>query len=109
MNQPAGPARRDGHTKAQMESQNDQLASELHSKILNLKDYTIDFGNEIKEQNRLLEDMDGDFYSAHSLLNATMGKIDHMMRNGGTKHMCYLSLFALLVFFLIYLVLFRGV
>lgn len=49
-----------------------------------------------------IETQDNDFDSATGLLGATMGRLRRLSRGSQTKLLCYMMLFALFVFFVIY-------
>ncbi|RXM32262.1 BET1-like [Acipenser ruthenus] len=63
---------------------------------------SIDIGTEVKYQNKMLVDMDTDFDSTGGLLGATMGRLKLLSRGSQTKLFCYVLLFALFVFFVLY-------
>ncbi|OXB67480.1 UNVERIFIED_CONTAM: hypothetical protein H355_001216, partial [Colinus virginianus] len=63
---------------------------------------SIEIGTEVKNQNKLLSEMDNDFDSATGLLGATMGRLRMLSRGSQTKLLCYMMLFALFVFFVTY-------
>ncbi|GMT23833.1 hypothetical protein PFISCL1PPCAC_15130 [Pristionchus fissidentatus] len=85
-----------------LERHNDNMVGDLASKVSALKNISISIGNDVREQNRLLNEMDSDFDSGKSLLGATMKKLGIVARAGGSRLQCYLILFALFVFFIIY-------
>lgn len=43
-----------------------------------------------------------DFDNTNSLMGSTLKKLTSMMGSGGSRHMCYLALFMLFVFFVLY-------
>ncbi|KAK1805053.1 hypothetical protein P4O66_019415 [Electrophorus voltai] len=63
---------------------------------------SIDIGNEVKYQNKMLGEMDTDFDSTGGLLGATMGRLKLLSRGSQTKIYCYMLLFALFVFIVLY-------
>ncbi|KFQ08917.1 BET1, partial [Leptosomus discolor] len=63
---------------------------------------SIEIGTEVKNQNKMLSEMDTDFDSAGGLLGATMGRLRMLSRGSQTKLLCYMMLFALFVFFVVY-------
>uniref|UniRef100_A0A0N4ZID8 t-SNARE coiled-coil homology domain-containing protein n=1 Tax=Parastrongyloides trichosuri TaxID=131310 RepID=A0A0N4ZID8_PARTI len=85
-----------------LEQQNNDLTQSLANKVSSLKRITIAIGDDVREQNRLLSDMDSDFLKSNSLLGSTMKKLGIVSRSGGNKLLLYLVLFALFVFFVIY-------
>uniref|UniRef100_A0A8R1DF03 BET1 homolog n=1 Tax=Caenorhabditis japonica TaxID=281687 RepID=A0A8R1DF03_CAEJA len=98
---------RGGHTRGPMDSNyfekhNDELVDGLSSKVAALKRVTIAIGDDVREQNRLLNDMDTEFDSSKGLLQTTMRRLGIVSQAGGKNMLCYLILFALFVFFVVY-------
>ena len=91
-----------------LEQQNNELTDTLDERIGALKGLTIELGDEAREHNRLLDEIELDFSSADSLLKGTMQKLSVLINTGGNKHMCYLALFALGVFLFLYFVISWG-
>ncbi len=89
-------------TERLYEQQNDDLVNELNGKVDILKSLAIDFRNEAKDQNKMLDDMEGDFDGTSTFLAGTMSRMEKMLNTGGSNHMCYLILFIFLVFMFIY-------
>ena len=65
-------------------------------------EYTIAIGSHVKEDNRLLGDLDNSFDSAGSLLSGTMKRLGNLADSGGNRHMLYLALFVIFVLLLVY-------
>ncbi|KAL5006581.1 hypothetical protein ScPMuIL_015387 [Solemya velum] len=55
-----------------LEDENSRLEDELSGKVGALKHLTIEIGHEVREQNKLLKDMDDDFNSTGGLLSSSM-------------------------------------
>lgn len=92
-----------------MEQQNNDRISELSDQVARLKGLTIDIGNEVKEQNSLLDDMGEGFMSTQDLLSGSLRRIGTMLESGGAKHMCYMVLFVVFVMvFLYWLMTYKG-
>uniref|UniRef100_A0A1I8EHS7 BET1 protein n=1 Tax=Wuchereria bancrofti TaxID=6293 RepID=A0A1I8EHS7_WUCBA len=85
-----------------MERRNDALVAKLSGKVAALKKITIAIGDDVREQNRLLNEMETDFDASKGLLGSTMRKLDRVAKAGGKHLTCYLVLFALFVFLIIY-------
>ncbi|CAD5218571.1 unnamed protein product [Bursaphelenchus okinawaensis] len=100
---PAANGGYDNHG-AFLEQQNDQMTNDLHAKVAQLKRVTIAIGDDVRDQNRLLNSMEGDFDLSNTLLGQTMKKLGIVSRAGGNKVLCYLVLFAFFVFLVIYYV-----
>ncbi|XP_072532205.1 BET1 homolog [Salminus brasiliensis] len=84
------------------EEENEHLQEDLRAKVNALKHLSIDIGNEVKYQNKMLGEMDTDFDSTGGLLGATMGRLKLLSRGSQTKIYCYMLLFALFVFIVLY-------
>ncbi|VDK66064.1 unnamed protein product [Onchocerca ochengi] len=85
-----------------MERRNDALVEKLSGKVAALKKITIAIGDDVREQNRLLNEMETDFDRSKGLLGSTMRKLNRVAKAGGKNLTCYLVLFALFVFLVIY-------
>ncbi|XP_053322405.1 BET1 homolog [Spea bombifrons] len=103
-----GMKHRDGAPRHEMsgysmqEEENERLTESLRMKASALKSLSIDIGTEVKYHNKLLGEMDSDFDSAGGILGATMGRLKVLSRGSQTKLLCYMMLFSLFVFFVIY-------
>ncbi|MCP9265372.1 IMP dehydrogenase [Dirofilaria immitis] len=78
-----------------MERRNDALVEKLSGKVAALKKITIAIGDDVREQNRLLSEMETDFDASKGLLGSTMRKLNRVAKAGGKNLTCYLILFAL--------------
>lgn len=87
-----------------LEQENERLADELSGKIGALKSLTIDIGHEVRYQDKLLRGIDDDMDRTGGFLSNTMARVVRLGRNGHQKYMCYIFLFALFVFLLLYFV-----
>lgn len=99
-----------GDTNANiLEQQNNERINELSSQVSKLKGLTIAIGNEVNEQNSLLDDMQGTFGQTGELLAGSLRRIGTMLESGGAKHMCYMVTFVVFVMiFLYYLMTHKG-
>ncbi|XP_015275689.1 PREDICTED: BET1 homolog [Gekko japonicus] len=84
------------------EEENERLTESLRSKVTAIKSLSIEIGTEVKQQNKMLTEMDNDFDSTGGFLGATMGRLKTLSRGSQTKLLCYMMLFSLFVFFVIY-------
>lgn len=92
-----------------MEQQNNDRISELSDQVARLKGLTIDIGNEVQEQNSLLDDMGDGFANTRDMLAGSLRRIGTMLETGGAKHMCYMVAFVVFVMvFLYWLMTFKG-
>ena len=92
-----------------LEQQNNDRISELSDQVARLKGLTIDIGNEVKEQNSLLDQMGDGFMNTRDMLQGSLHRIGSMLESGGAKHMCYMVGFVVFVMIFLYWVLtFKG-
>ncbi|ALC45162.1 Bet1 [Drosophila busckii] len=99
--QPAGSS---GHDA--LEAENERAAEELQQKIGALKSLTIDIGNEVRYQDKLLRGIDDDMDRTSGFLGNTMTRVVRLAKQGGgPKQMCYMFLFVLFVFVLLWVTL----
>ncbi|NWH58018.1 BET1 protein, partial [Geococcyx californianus] len=84
------------------EEENERLTESLRTKVSAIKSLSIEIGTEVKNQNKMLSEMDNDFDSTTGLLGATMNRLRILSRGSQTKLLCYMMLFSLFVFFVIY-------
>ena len=82
--------------------ENDQMEQELRSKVSALKSLSIDIGEEVRYHNRELSGMDDDMDKVGGFLSQTMGRLKGISRHGYGKMYCYLFLFVMAVFFVMY-------
>ena len=91
-----------------LEQQNNERINELSDHVARLKGLTIDIGNEVREQNSLLDNMGDGFSSTRDLLQGSLGRISTMLETTGGKHMCYLVGCAVFTMLLLYFLMRRG-
>ena len=85
-----------------MEQQNNDRVAQLSDSVARLKGLTIDIGNEVREQNSLLDNMGDGFSGTRDLLEGSLRRIGTMLEQGGAKHMCYMVGFVVFVMVLLY-------
>ena len=85
-----------------MEQQNNDRISELSEQVARLKGLTIDIGNEVREQNSLLDNMGDGFTNVGDMLTVSLARMGIMLDRGGAKHMCYLVGFVVFVMVVLY-------
>ncbi|KAF7274711.1 blocked early in transport 1 [Rhynchophorus ferrugineus] len=88
-----------------LEHENERSAQELSDKIGVLKSLSIEIGNEVKYQDRLLRDVDDDMDRTGGFLGRTMQRVVKLSRGSHNYIVLYLFVFAIVVFFILYLVL----
>lgn len=91
-----------------MEQQNNDRISELSEQVARLKGLTIDIGNEVREQNSLLDQMQDGFSSTGDLLAGSLRRIGTMLESGGAKHMMYMVGFIVGVMVLLWMLMKSG-
>lgn len=92
-----------------LEQQNNERIYELSEQVSRLKGLTIDIGNEVREQNSLLDQMGDGFMNTRDLLQGSLRRIGTMLESGGSKHMCYMVGFVVfVVVFLYWVMTFKG-
>lgn len=89
----------------EIEEENDRMTNELQGKIGVLKSLSIDIGNEVKYQDKLLRDVDDDMDRTGGFLGTTMNKVLRLSRGSHNYYILYLFFFSIFVFFILYLVL----
>mmetsp|Transcript_14102 Transcript_14102/g.18470 ORF Transcript_14102/g.18470 Transcript_14102/m.18470 type:complete len:132 (+) Transcript_14102:235-630(+) len=99
----SGTYRKNGDTNSNiMEQQNNERISELSEQVARLKGLTIDIGNEVREQNSLLDNMGDNFGNVGDLLQGTMRRIGTLLDRGGGRHMLILVGFVVFVMVFLY-------
>jgi blocked-early-in-transport protein 1 len=95
-----GPGGFMGHET--LEESNQQQEGELKGKIGALKSLSINIGVEVREQNRLLNEMDDGFDSTASMFSNTIGKLSRLVKNRPRFYIYYLLFFCLFVFLVLW-------
>ena len=85
------------------EQQNQTLLGVLRDKATGLKNISIEMQGIIKESNEELDRLTRDMGKTDSFYAGTMRKFSNMVEAGGGWNVCYLVLFCVFVFFVIYL------
>lgn len=89
----------------EIEDENDRMTNELKDKIHVLKSLSIDIGNEVKYQDKLLRDTDEDLERTGGFLGNTMSRVLRLTKGSHNYYIVYLFLFSIFVFFILYLTL----
>jgi blocked-early-in-transport protein 1 len=79
-----------------LEQQNNERINELSDQVARLKGLTISIGDEVREQNSLLDSMQDGFLNTGDMLRSSLTRIGTMLESGGTKHMLYMIAFCVL-------------
>ena len=93
-----GGATYDSH----LESENDALIGQFQGKVETLKQLSIQINGHIKEDNNILSDLDNSFDSTSGLLGGTMKRLGNLAQSSGGNVMCYLAVFVMVVFLLLW-------
>lgn len=88
----------------EIEGENDHLTDELKDKIHALKSLSIDIGNEVKYQDKILRDVDEDMERTGGFLGNTMNRVLKLSKGSHNYYIVYLFLFSMFVFFVLYFV-----
>ncbi|ESO90284.1 hypothetical protein LOTGIDRAFT_217988 [Lottia gigantea] len=91
-------------TTQMLDDESQKIEDQLSSKVSTLRSLTIDIGNEVRSQNKMLLDMDNDFDKSGGLLSSSMSRLKAIAKAGGHKFICYILMFALFVFFVCYMI-----
>lgn len=89
----------------ELEEENDRMADELKDKIHILKSLSIDIGNEVKYQDRMLREVDDDLDRTGGFLGNTMNRVLRLTKGSHNYYILYLFLFSIFVFFILYIIL----
>ena len=79
-----------------LEQQNNERINELSDQVARLKGLTVSIGDEVREQNNLLDGMGDAFMNTGDMLRSSLSRIGTMLESGGTKHMLYMIGFCVL-------------
>ncbi|XP_071517131.1 BET1 homolog [Panulirus ornatus] len=85
--------------------ENEEMTSQLKDKVKALKSLTIDIGNEVKNQNTLLSDMDDDFQKSGNFLERSMKRLGIIGKGSQNYHILILFCFCFVVFLLLWVAL----
>ena len=85
-----------------LEESNDAQIGALSGKVTQLKELSIAIGSHVKEDNRLLGDLDNNFDTAGGMLGGTMKRLGALTTSKDSRHMLYLGLFVFVVFLLVW-------
>jgi len=86
------------------QDENQKMEEELRKKVSSLKHLSISIGEEVRDQNNLLGDMNDDMGTVRGFLDSTMKRVTGIVKQGGyCSIFTRLGLFSLAVFFVMYL------
>ena len=85
-----------------MERGNQDQIERLSERVTLLKGLTSQIGDAVRDDNGFLDSMTDDFDRTGGLLGSARNKLNVMVRSGGGSHMCYLVVFVVVFFFMMY-------
>ncbi|XP_046986647.1 BET1 homolog [Schistocerca americana] len=88
-----------------LEEENEKMTALLRDKIHDLKAVTLEIGNEVKYQEKLLNHMADDFDRTGGFLKNTMNRVVRLGKGSHNHYILYLFIFSFSVFFTLWLVL----
>lgn len=88
-----------------IEADNDNKVDNLRGYVGQMKHLALDIGQEVHDQNSMLEDMDGSFGGVGDSVRKTIALVQRLGASGGGLHLCALFCFAFVFFTLVYLLL----
>ncbi|XP_059052251.1 BET1 homolog [Achroia grisella] len=92
-------------TEDALENDNDRMAEELSGKISTLKHMSIQIGDEVRYQDKMLRGLDDDVDRSSGFLGKTMGRVLKLGKGNHNYYIFYLFIFSIFVFFVLYIVL----
>ncbi|XP_076277202.1 blocked early in transport 1 [Lasioglossum baleicum] len=88
-----------------LEDENERMADTLKDKIHALKSLSIDIGNEVQYQDKMLRGMDDDFERTSGSLIGSVARVLRLSKGSHHYYILYLFLFSVVVFFVLWIVL----
>ena len=92
-----------------MEAENDRRSEALRNKVSTLRNIAVDIRDDVDNQNQYISDNSNLFETATALMKGSFGRVQQMNKqtSQNCKIMCYFILFAIIVFFIGYLLIGR--
>ncbi|XP_071863299.1 blocked early in transport 1 [Bombus fervidus] len=85
-----------------LEDENERMTDHLKDKIHALKSLSIDIGNEVEYQDKMLRGMDEDVERTSGSLTNAVTRVLRLSKGSHTYYILYLMLFSILVFFILW-------
>ena len=85
-----------------MEQENEAQIGMLAGKVAQIKQLSIDIRGDVRDDNKLIGDLDGSFDSAGSMLHGTMKRLGSMVNSKDSRHMLYLIVFVVCTLLVLY-------
>eukprot|EP00931_Biecheleriopsis_adriatica_P081382 TRINITY_DN5470_c0_g1_i1.p1 TRINITY_DN5470_c0_g1~~TRINITY_DN5470_c0_g1_i1.p1 ORF type:complete len:164 (-),score=34.83 TRINITY_DN5470_c0_g1_i1:121-612(-) len=89
--------------RSAIEEHNDVLTEKLQEKVVELKDLSLGISSETSKSLQATEDMNGQLDGAMSLLSRTQEQLQSMAKQPGSRHLCLMVLFVILLIILLFL------
>ncbi|KZC06152.1 PREDICTED: BET1 homolog [Dufourea novaeangliae] len=86
-----------------LEDENERMTEHLKDKIHALKSLSIDIGNEVQYQDKMLRGMDEDFERTGGSLTASVARVFRLSKGSHHYYILYLFLFSIVVFFVLWI------
>jgi len=90
-----------------VQKQNDKTLDEIARKVGIIKKVSMDIEQGIGDGIKIADDVDNDMGGVQGLLSGTMQRLGNLASSGGSRHMCYLVVFIVFVFILVYFIITR--
>ncbi|KAF3430444.1 hypothetical protein E2986_05222 [Frieseomelitta varia] len=88
-----------------LEDENETMTEHLKDKIHALKSLSIDIGNEVQYQDKMLRGMDEDFERTSGLLTSSVARVLRLSKGSHAYYILYLVLFSICIFFVLWVTL----
>jgi len=85
-----------------LEQENDAHIGLLAGKVAQLKQLSIDIKDHVRDDNKMIGELDGSFDSTGGLLQGTMKRMGTMLSSKDSRHMLFLAVFVLFTLLLLY-------
>lgn len=88
-----------------LEDENERMTEQLKDKIHALKTLSIDIGNEVQYQDKMLKGMDEDFERTSGSLTSSVARVLRLSKGSHNYYIIYLFLFSIVVFVVLWITL----
>ena len=88
-----------------LEDENESMTDHLKDKIHALKSLSIDIGNEVQYQDKMLRGMDDDFERTSGSLTGSVARVLRLSKGSHSYYILYLFIFSIVVFFVLWVAL----
>ncbi|KOX73740.1 KN motif and ankyrin repeat domain-containing protein 1 [Melipona quadrifasciata] len=88
-----------------LEDENETMTEHLKDKIHALKSLSIDIGNEVQYQDKMLRGMDEDFERTSGSLTSSVARVLRLSKGSHAYYILYLVLFSIFIFFVLWVTL----